>query len=281
MPHLQSRITALIFSSLLMFLLFTIASGLVSVRAQKEPHGVYMPLLSAAKESAPAKRTEATAAVSASLVINEIMRNPDAVSDINGEWFEIVNPTVAVSSYVPAGTEVFLNERFSFPPFPEAHTHTVVGALAPITALGSDGRDWAPELTANDEALAAPFDELFGEYQGLADAPYTLELAFDGEAVRSAEKLRLLLNGWLFWTDASVNVAAPRHPAHAFVPPTLQVPDGQGGWRDTGPPIGFPAGKLKTMVVDVSDLLDPEACSRRPYRQGFLENAMRLGSPLL
>ena len=29
------------------------------------------------------------------LVINEIMQNPSAVSDSNGEWFEIYNPTDA------------------------------------------------------------------------------------------------------------------------------------------------------------------------------------------
>ena len=42
------------------------------------------------------------------------------------------------------------------------------------------------------------------------------------------------------------------------MPPILQVPDGQGGWRDTGPPVGFPAGKTKTMVIDVTELLDRE-----------------------
>jgi len=33
------------------------------------------------------------------------------------------------------------------------------------------------------------------------------------------------------------------------------VPDENGGWRTVGPPLGFPAGKLKTMVVDVTELL--------------------------
>jgi hypothetical protein len=39
------------------------------------------------------------------------------------------------------------------------------------------------------------------------------------------------------------------------VPPLLSVPDGDGGWRDCGP-IGFPAGKLKTMAVDVTALVN-------------------------
>jgi hypothetical protein len=155
----------------------------------------------------------------------------------------------------PADVEVFPNERFSFPPFPEPHTHTVKAALAPLRARDGEGRDWTDALAANDRSFAFPFRPLRGQFQGLAE-PYTLELAFDGERVRSAAKLRLVLNGWFFWTDASVNVAAARSSAAEFVPPILQVPDGAGGWRDAGPPLGFPAGKLKTMVVDVGELVD-------------------------
>ena len=157
----------------------------------------------------------------------------------------------------PAEVEVFPNERFSFPPFPEHHVHTVDAPLRPRSAVGTDGRDWAEELAADDGVLAAPFRPLLGQFQGLA-TPHAIELVFDADRIRAAEKLRLVLNGWLYWTDASVNVAAARHPEAAFVPPLLQVPDGEGGWRDAGPPIGFPAGKLKTMVVDVTDLVVPE-----------------------
>ena len=35
----------------------------------------------------------------------------------------------------PADVEVFPNERFSFPPFPEAHTHTLKDPLAPKSAV--------------------------------------------------------------------------------------------------------------------------------------------------
>ena len=64
------------------------------------------------------------------------------------------------------------------------------------------------------------------------------------------------MTGWFFWSDASANMASARNPETPFVPPILQVPDGNGGWRDAGPPVGFPAGKTKTMVVDVTQILD-------------------------
>ena len=154
----------------------------------------------------------------------------------------------------PAGTEVHPSERFCFPPFPEPHIHTVRAPLVPLQAVDGRGRDWAPVLAAVDGDYAVPFEPLFGQFLGLA-TPHALELRFDPGALRDARKLRLVMTGWFYWTDASVNVAAARHPDIAFVPPCLSVPDGEGGWVSAGGPIGFPAGKRKTMVVDVSDLL--------------------------
>jgi hypothetical protein len=167
----------------------------------------------------------------------------------------------------PHGSEVFPNERFTFPPFPEPKIHAVVAPRGPKAARDGDGRDWTRALAAIDGELAIPFAPYRpaeageshsptwgGQFQGLAPRHF-LELEFDARDVADAAALRLVMTGWFFWTDASVNVAAARTPSIRFEPPTLQVPDGAGGWRDTGPPIGFPAGKQKTMVVDVTSLL--------------------------
>jgi hypothetical protein len=153
----------------------------------------------------------------------------------------------------PTGSEVFPDERFTFPPFPEPHTHVLRAPLTPVRALGSDGRDWAGALAAIDDDHAVPFERHAPQFQGLAK-PWWLELSFDPQAVADAQKLRLVLTGWFFWSNASVNMAGARHPGVDFVPPILQVPDGEGGWKDAGPPVGFPAGKTKTMVLDVTDL---------------------------
>jgi hypothetical protein len=155
----------------------------------------------------------------------------------------------------PAGTEVYPNERFTFPPFPEPHLHTVTAPLAPRRAVGSDGRDWSAELAAVDDVHASPFEPLAPQFAGLT-TPHWLELAFDPERVGAAPRLRLVCTGWFFWTDASVNVASARTPGVEFVPPTLQLPGPEGTWQDAGPPLGFPAGKTKTMVVDVTELVD-------------------------
>ncbi|MFT5049557.1 MAG: tetratricopeptide (TPR) repeat protein [Chlamydiales bacterium] len=156
----------------------------------------------------------------------------------------------------PRGTEVYPEERFTFPPFPRAHTHSVRAPLAPTQVLDDQGRDWTAALAAIDSERAHPFEPAPDQYLGLA-TPHTLEIAFDPARTADAKRLRLLLTGWFYWTDASVNVAVARDPAWSFVPPLLSVPDGQGGWTEPGPPIGFPAGKSKTMVIDVTDILDP------------------------
>jgi tetratricopeptide (TPR) repeat protein len=154
----------------------------------------------------------------------------------------------------PADTEIFPNELFCFPPFPEAHTHTVKHPLAPSRALGSDGKDWRQALAAIDDDYAAPFEPAPPQYQGLA-TPHWLELEFPREGVANARLLRLVMTGWFFWTDASVNMAAARSGEYEFLPPLFQIPDGQGGWKAPRQPVGFPAGKTKTMVIDVTDLL--------------------------
>lgn len=157
----------------------------------------------------------------------------------------------------PADVRVEPNERFCFPPFPQAHLHTIDAPLAALRATGSDGRDWTQELARVDDVHAQPMVALEPQLLGLAQ-PHWLELEFDPVRVRDAAKLRLICTGWFLWSDASVNMASARTPGVAFVPPILQVPGPGGTWIDSGPPIGFPAGKSKTMVIELGELLDRE-----------------------
>ncbi len=155
----------------------------------------------------------------------------------------------------PADTEVYPNERFTFPPFPEDRIHAMQAPLLPVKALGSAGEDWTAALAKVDGVHSRPPAPYARQYVGLA-APHWIELHFDPDQTAGAEHLRLLFTGWFLWTDASVNMAAARADGIDFVPPILQVPGPDGRWVDAGPPIGFPAGKTKTMVIDVSHILD-------------------------
>lgn len=156
-----------------------------------------------------------------------------------------------------ADTQIFPDERFTFPPFPEPHTHTVRDSVAAIRVTDGAGQDWTETLKIVDGEHAVPFERYEQQFMGLAK-PHFLEFEFDPAALEDAKKLRLLMTGWLFWTNASINMASAYHEGVDFIPPILQVPDGEGGWRATGPPVGFPAGKTKTMVLDVTELLNRE-----------------------
>jgi hypothetical protein len=154
----------------------------------------------------------------------------------------------------PADVEVHPEERFTFPPFPPQKIHTIRGALPCVKAVDQEGRDWTAALANVDGVHAVPFKPVDSRYLGLVTS-HVLELTLP-DAVKSAKKVRLLMTGWLFWTDASVNIAADHTGKFDFVPPIFSVPDGQGGWKECGPPVGFPAGKTKTMVLDVTALLN-------------------------
>ena len=68
--------------------------------------------------------------------------------------------------------------------------------------------------------------------------------------------LYLIANGWLHPTDSSINVALGQ--GHHAPPQglSLEVPDEKGGWRVAKPGLGFPEGKIKTVVLDISHIWD-------------------------
>lgn len=196
-----------------------------------------------------------------------LVRGDQLVPDANGELVMQFTEELREVTYLdrarldvvdhPEGTKIYPNERFKFPPFPEPHTHTISSVAKVARATGSDGKDWTAELQEQDFRHPRPFARLGGQYLGLAE-PHWLELEFDPKDLEGAKLLRLVATGWFYWSDASVNMAAATTPGIGFVPPILEVPGPDGTWVPAGPPIGFPAGKTKTMVVDVTDIVPRE-----------------------
>jgi hypothetical protein len=153
----------------------------------------------------------------------------------------------------PAGVEIQPELRFTFPPFPPLRFDTIRDPLPLVKAVDQEGRDWTRQLAAIDDDHAVPFRICDPRYLGLTSSHF-LELTLP-DAVRTAKRVRLVMTGWIYWTDASVNMGAAQSGTLQFVPPTVSVPDGHGEWRECSPPIGFPAGKTRTMVVDVTSML--------------------------
>jgi Tfp pilus assembly protein PilF len=118
-------------------------------------------------------------------------------------------------------------------------------------AWDGHGDDVTARVRNRDEVYASGFDP--SPYQGVAK-PWTF--TFDlGESPGTS--VRLLLDGWIFPADASLNLAVAQRPDLPYLPPRLEV-ETSAGWQTLMPAMGFPAGKTKTMVVD-TPLLPPGA----------------------
>jgi tetratricopeptide (TPR) repeat protein len=139
------------------------------------------------------------------------------------------------------------------PPFPEDRLLTVSRPIVP-RAVDGRGRDRTKEIAAADGVYLAGFAPT--RYQGIV-APHALVLELP--RARSAKNVMLYLTGWIFYSDTSIQVSlSQRGSPDSKVRPTgpvLEVPDGRGGWKVAMPAMGFPAGKTKTMPVDLSSLL--------------------------
>ena len=151
----------------------------------------------------------------------------------------------------PPDTEVWVDERFARDPVP---LDTVVtGPARTVTRVWDDaGADVSELVAKRDNRYVASFDE--GTHQGVAE-PHYLELELD-EATETWDAVTLLAYGWVYPTDSSINVALGqgRHPIPRGV--AMEGRDAKGSWVVLHPDLGFPAGKLKTMVVDVPRLPD-------------------------
>jgi Tfp pilus assembly protein PilF len=120
--------------------------------------------------------------------------------------------------------------------------------LHPVAAAwDGKGEDVTARVHARDEVYAAGYEP--GPYQGVAK-PWTF--TFDLGAAPGAP-VRLLLDGWIFPADASLNLAVAQRPDFPYLPPRLEVETAKG-WETLMPAMGFPAGKTKTMVVDTPTL---------------------------
>lgn len=152
----------------------------------------------------------------------------------------------------PPGTEAFVDERFAVPP-PELAVR-ITGPLMPVAGARDDrGRDVRDVIAARDGRYLDTFG--LGDYQGVTRDHYVeLEL---GEGVPTSGPVWLIASGWVRPTDSSINVALSQGDRPRPTGLSLEVPDGRGGWRVARQGLGFPAGKSKTILIDLRDVLAP------------------------
>jgi hypothetical protein len=147
----------------------------------------------------------------------------------------------------PDSVDIFVDERFTPPPFPAFRVYAVADKRLPVSARDDQGNDLLPKIVRQDGNYVSNLTP--AEYQGITE-PHDLVLDL-GDLAR-VDSLFLFLQGWIFPTDASINVNMSQSSAVKAVPPLLQVIDKKGNWQTAIENLGFPKGKNKTVVADLS-----------------------------
>ncbi len=147
----------------------------------------------------------------------------------------------------PTGTHIFVDERYTPPPFPEFKIYTTKEIYHPRTALDHHGYDVSEALKAVDYHYAIEHEP--GVFQGVVDPHF---IVLDLGDVPDGLGLTLFLTGWIFPTDTSINLSLSQNPSINPVFPYLQVRDETGKWQTVIDPIGIPAGKNKTICIDLT-----------------------------
>ena len=162
----------------------------------------------------------------------------------------------------PAALQVFVDEAFAAHAPPSTAIHAMTRPRPVAGAWDDDGHDVSDVVSARDGRYLGTFGR--GTYQGVT-RDHFVEIDL-GEAHPDTDRLWLLAQGWVYPTDSSINLAIAQgtHPRPRGV--ALEVRDESGTWVVVSPDLGFPAGKNKTMVIDVSGLFHPGQTRRLRLR---------------
>ena len=189
----------------------------------------------------------------------EYVRIPgEALQPKNGRYVIQVTEELWETAYVdqlrliavdhPDSVDVYVDERFPPGRGTELELFRVVGRRPPLSAVDERGTDVLAELREHDYRYVSNLTP--ERYQGLTEE-HSITLELGGRAGDPGTVL--LLRGWIFPSDASINVALSQQQQLKSEMPVLEVRDARGRWVSRGT-IGFPAGKDKTMVIDLAGI---------------------------
>lgn len=153
----------------------------------------------------------------------------------------------------PAGTEIWVDERLAFPQ-PPLKVHASRPNV-PVKAWDDNGNDVSNIVNARDGKYLDNFGR--GQYQGVT-RDHWVEIEVP-ETLPKSGPLYLIAQGWIHPTDSSINVAIGQNGQNPPRGLSLEVPDKSGKWMVAKPGLGFPEGKLKTVVIRLDDAFKPGA----------------------
>lgn len=147
----------------------------------------------------------------------------------------------------PDSIDVFVPEQFSPPPFPGMEIYQVKKKFKPFAATDTHGNNVLPFILEKDDKYLSDFKP--GKYQGTTE---THDLILNPGAIGQNKNLFIFLNGWIFPTDASINLALSQSDNFKLIRPSIQVINKKGEWETVIENLGFPMGKDKTVIANLS-----------------------------
>jgi hypothetical protein len=164
-----------------------------------------------------------------------------------------------------ADIAVYTNEKVGPAEIAEHRIYTVERPIHP-NVIDPQGQDISELVRTRDQRYTKTWRQ--GINQGLTERHW-LEIDLNSHApaqsavqstaanaadaaLRQTDEKVLFLTGWIFPTCTSLNLAMAENPQRPeSQPPSIQVPDGKGGWAEVIPFTGFPGGKTKTIAIDL------------------------------
>jgi hypothetical protein len=150
----------------------------------------------------------------------------------------------------PENSEIFVDERFVFPA-PDLSTK-LMSELEPVeTVMDEEGNNLTDEISAIDKEYIQPFKKT--KYQGLAQE-HSIEIILGDK-----DSDLLVLNGWLRPTDSSINLALSQGSIEAPKGLEVEYLDKFGDWKLLHENYGIPAGKSKTILLDLEEVISNQS----------------------
>jgi tetratricopeptide (TPR) repeat protein len=155
----------------------------------------------------------------------------------------------------PPGTEVHTTGRLRpGKPFPPHQLVTLHRRQPLMRAVNHEGADVTALLADADHQLVSPTQLRVRQLRGLAE-PHSVTLDFG--PLDTARPLVLALTGWLRFGGGMANVGASHTPDLPFPFPALEVETTSGRWQAVDVVVGAPAGKTKSILVELAGKLPP------------------------
>src|SRR5439155_21154468 len=137
-------------------------------------------------------------------------------------------------------------------PFPRSALLTLHEEHPLQKAQTMDGQEVTSALRTVDGRRVSPPKVRVPQLRGLAE-PHGLVLDFG--PLNTSKPLVLVMNGWLRFGGGMANIAASQDPSLPFPFPSLEAEVASGIWKHVDVTVGAPAGKTKTIIVDLEGKL--------------------------